>query len=89
VTRAHGRLDVLVANAGILGEQQPPEATDEANWRNIFATNVVGGRPSWAGGGWVGSLGGWRVGRRRGPGHGSGGARTSKGRSRAATCRLA
>ena len=42
--RAHGKLDVLVANAGILGKMQPPEAVDEDNWRNVFAINVVRGR---------------------------------------------
>jgi len=41
--RAHGHLDVLVANAGILGQMQAPEAVDEENWRNVFAVNVVRG----------------------------------------------
>jgi hypothetical protein len=27
-----GKLDVLVANAGILGRMQPPEAVEEDNW---------------------------------------------------------
>ncbi|KAF8060462.1 LENG8 [Scenedesmus sp. PABB004] len=42
VERSFGRLEVLVANAGILGEMQLPQDTDEENWRNIFATNVDG-----------------------------------------------
>lgn len=39
--RAHGHLDVLVANAGILGQMQPAESVEEDNWRNVFAVNVV------------------------------------------------
>lgn len=43
--RVHGKLDVLVANAGILGMLQQPQEVDEENWKNVFATNVV--RWSW------------------------------------------
>ncbi|KAI8476783.1 MAG: short-chain dehydrogenase/reductase SDR [Monoraphidium minutum] len=42
VQKVHGHLDVLIANAGILGAMQPPEALDEDNWRNVFAVNVDG-----------------------------------------------
>ncbi|GBF89712.1 2-deoxy-D-gluconate 3-dehydrogenase [Raphidocelis subcapitata] len=42
VARSHGHLDVLVANAGILGKMQPPEAVEEDNWQNVFAVNVDG-----------------------------------------------
>lgn len=42
VERKHGHLEVLVANAGILGEMQKPHELSEDNWRNIFATNVDG-----------------------------------------------
>lgn len=42
--RRHAHLDVLVANAGILGAMQPPESLDEDNWKNVFAVNVVRAR---------------------------------------------
>lgn len=42
VGRAHGHLDILVANAGILGNMQPPEELDEENFKNVFAVNVDG-----------------------------------------------
>ena len=35
-------LDVLVANAGILGEMALPQETSEENWRNIMDTNLDG-----------------------------------------------
>jgi len=37
-----GLLDVMVANAGILGGMQIPEELDDENWKNVFATNVDG-----------------------------------------------
>eukprot|EP00210_Caulerpa_lentillifera_P002398 g2299.t1 len=37
-----GLLDILVANAGILGGMQIPEELDDDNWKNVFATNVDG-----------------------------------------------
>lgn len=37
-----GRLEILVANAGILGEVQEPQDMTEENWRNVFAVNVDG-----------------------------------------------
>ncbi|KIZ03766.1 short-chain dehydrogenase/reductase SDR [Monoraphidium neglectum] len=42
VERVYGGLDVLVANAGILGLMQPPEELDEENYKNVFAVNVDG-----------------------------------------------
>jgi NAD(P)-dependent dehydrogenase (short-subunit alcohol dehydrogenase family) len=37
-----GSLDVLVNNAGIAGDQQPPGAATIADMRRVFETNVVG-----------------------------------------------
>lgn len=37
-----GHLDILVANAGIMGEMQIPEMMDTEQWKNVFATNVDG-----------------------------------------------
>lgn len=42
VARRHSHLDVLVANAGILGQMQAPSEVDEENWKNVFAVNVDG-----------------------------------------------
>lgn len=44
VRSAHGgKLDVLVANAGILGRMQPPEAVEEDNWcARVLARRPVG-----------------------------------------------
>lgn len=38
--RKFGRIDILVANAGVLGEMQLPQETTDENWKNVFATNV-------------------------------------------------
>lgn len=42
VEKKFGHLDVLVANAAILGEMKKPHETCEENWHDIFATNVDG-----------------------------------------------
>eukprot|EP00775_Hariotina_reticulata_P012363 gene12363-12498_t len=42
VENKFGKLEVLVANAGILGQMQMPQDCTEENWRDIFATNVDG-----------------------------------------------
>lgn len=44
IERQHGRLTILVNNAGILGSLQAinPENTTLANWRAVFAVNVEG-----------------------------------------------
>eukprot|EP01023_Acetabularia_acetabulum_P012054 TRINITY_DN15616_c0_g1_i12.p3 TRINITY_DN15616_c0_g1~~TRINITY_DN15616_c0_g1_i12.p3 ORF type:complete len:211 (-),score=38.42 TRINITY_DN15616_c0_g1_i12:889-1521(-) len=42
VDRCFGRLDVLVCNAGILGEEEQPENLSLDTWRNVFRVNVEG-----------------------------------------------
>jgi 3-oxoacyl-[acyl-carrier protein] reductase len=40
--RAHGRIDALVNNAGILGEVQPIWATTPADFRRVLEVNLIG-----------------------------------------------
>eukprot|EP00195_Chlamydomonas_chlamydogama_P017219 CAMPEP_0202900320 /NCGR_PEP_ID=MMETSP1392-20130828/11108_1 /ASSEMBLY_ACC=CAM_ASM_000868 /TAXON_ID=225041 /ORGANISM="Chlamydomonas chlamydogama, Strain SAG 11-48b" /LENGTH=339 /DNA_ID=CAMNT_0049586689 /DNA_START=129 /DNA_END=1148 /DNA_ORIENTATION=+ len=42
VDRKWGKLDILVCNAGILGEMQLPQNTTEDNWRAVLGTNLDG-----------------------------------------------
>jgi len=37
-----GRLDILVASAGILGPQKPILETSDAEWESVLATNLLG-----------------------------------------------
>ncbi|GAB4816160.1 hypothetical protein N2152v2_003206 [Parachlorella kessleri] len=39
---AFGQLDILVANAGIMGHLERPEDMSSDNWANVFRTNVDG-----------------------------------------------
>lgn len=40
--KAFGRIDILVCNAGILGEMLLPQDMTEDNWHNVIATNLDG-----------------------------------------------
>lgn len=37
-----GRIDILVANAGVLGDLHKPQDMSDDNWREVFAVNVDG-----------------------------------------------
>lgn len=37
-----GRIDILIANAGILGDMMKPQDMTEENWQNVFSVNVDG-----------------------------------------------
>ena len=40
--RKWGKLDILICNAGILGEMQLPQETTEDNWKNVMGVNLDG-----------------------------------------------
>jgi 3-oxoacyl-[acyl-carrier protein] reductase len=42
ITSQHGRLDVLVSNAGVLGKQVPPDEIEEDEWDRVMGINLKG-----------------------------------------------